>query len=52
MSGSFESIQWNGCVHRLDLRLYSHPKEFGGNEARIHANSKEKIPSTGGSEET
>ena len=21
---------WNACVHRLDLGLYSHPKEFGG----------------------
>ena len=32
MSGSFESVQWNACVHRLDLSLYSHPKEFGGME--------------------
>ena len=24
MSGSFESVRWNACVHRLDLRLYSH----------------------------
>ena len=30
MSGSFESMQWNACVHRLDLGLYSHPKEFLG----------------------
>ena len=28
MSGSFESVRWNACVHRLDLGLYSHPKEF------------------------
>ena len=21
----------DACVHRLDLGLYSHPKEFGGN---------------------
>ena len=27
-SGSFESVRWNACVHRLDLGLYSHPKEF------------------------
>ena len=27
MSGSFESVRWNVCVHRLDLSLYSHPKE-------------------------
>ena len=38
-------------MHRLDLGLYSHPKEFGGNGARNHVSSKEKIPSTGGSEE-
>ena len=30
MSGSFEFVRWNACVHRLDLGLYSHPKEFGG----------------------
>ena len=28
MSGSFESVQWNACVHTLDLGLYFHPKEF------------------------
>ena len=28
MSGSFESVQWNTCVHRLDLGLYSHLREF------------------------
>ena len=28
MSGSFESLRWNACVHRLDLGLYSHPKEY------------------------
>ena len=46
MSGSFESVQWNACVHRLDLDLYSHPKEFWGNGVRTHVNSKGKIPST------
>ena len=51
MSGSFESVRWTACVHRLDLGLYSHPKEFLDNEARNHTNSKGKIPSTGGSEE-
>ena len=45
-SGSFESVQWNACVHRLDLGLYSHPKEFLGNEVRTHVNSKGKIPFT------
>ena len=28
MSGSFESVQLNACAHRLDLDLYSPPKEF------------------------
>ena len=27
-SGSFESVQWNACMHRLVLGLHSHPKEF------------------------
>ena len=29
-SGSFESVRWNAYMHRLDLGLYSHPKEFLG----------------------
>ena len=28
MSGSFESGQWNACMHRQDLGLYFHPKEL------------------------
>ena len=28
MSVSFESMWWNACMHRLDLSLYSHLKEF------------------------
>ena len=51
MSGSFGSVRWNACVHRLDLGLYSHPKEFWGNGAGNHVNSEGKIPSTKGSEE-
>ena len=51
MSGSFESVRWNTCVHRLDLGLYSHPKESLKNGVRIHVNSKEEKPSTRGSEE-
>ena len=51
MSGSFESVQWNAYVHRPDLGLYSHPKEFWGNGVRTHVDSKGKIPSMGGSEE-
>ena len=46
-SGSFESVRWNACVHRLDLGLHSHPKEFWGNGVWTHVNSKGKIPSTG-----
>ena len=51
MSGSFESMRWNACVHRLDLGLYSHPKELFGNGVRTHVNPKRKVPSIGGSEE-
>ena len=47
MSGSFESALWKAFVHRLDLGLYSHPKEFWGNGVRTHVNSKGKIPSPG-----
>ena len=45
------SLRWNACVHRLDLSLYFHPKEFRGNGARNHVNYKGKIPSIGDSEE-
>ena len=34
-------------MHKLDLGLYSHPKEFWGNGVRTHVNCKGKIPSTG-----
>ena len=47
----FESVRWNACAHRLDLGLYSHPKEFLGNGVRTHVDTKGKIPSTGGSKE-
>ena len=30
MSGPFESVRWNACVHRLDLSLYSHPNRVFG----------------------
>ena len=33
MSGSLESVRWNTCEHRLDLGLFSHPKEFWGNRS-------------------
>ena len=32
MSISIESVQPYACVHRLDLDLYSHPKELEGME--------------------
>ena len=34
MSRSSKSMQWNACVHRLDLGLYSHPKEFFREESQ------------------
>ena len=37
-------------MHRLDLGLYSHPKEFSGNGVRSHVNSKGKVSSIRGSE--
>ena len=47
ISGSFESVWWNACVHRVDLSLYSHPKEFWRTRVSAHVNSKGKILSTG-----
>ena len=41
-SGSFKSVRWNTCVHRLELGLFSRPKEFWGNGVRTHVNSKGK----------
>ena len=43
-SGSFESVRWNACVHRLDLGLYSHPKEFWGMESGPMLTSSEESP--------
>ena len=34
----------NACVNRLNLTLYSHPKEFWRNRVRTHVNSKGKSP--------
>ena len=44
MSGSFESVRWNACVHRLDLGLYSYPKEFWGNGVITYVTPREKSP--------
>ena len=38
-------------VYRLDLGLYSHPKELYGNGVRTYDDSKGTIPSIGSSEE-
>ena len=40
----FESLRWNACVHRLDLGLYSLPKEFGGMESEAMLTPREKSP--------
>ena len=37
-------VWWHVCVHRLDLDLYSHPKEFLGNGVRAHVNLKGQSP--------
>ena len=42
MPGSFESVQWNACVHRLDLGLYSYLKEFSGMESEPMSAPREK----------
>ena len=44
MSGSFESVWWNACVHRLNLSLYSHPKEFWGMESEPMLTPRKKSP--------
>ena len=51
MSESVGSVRWNGCVHRLDLGFFAHPKEFWGDGVKTHVTSKGKILSTGSSEE-
>ena len=37
-------MRWYACVHRLDLMLHSHPKEFWWNGVRTHVNSKGNNP--------
>ena len=44
MSGSLEFVRWNACVHRLNLGLYSHPKEFLGMESEPMLTPREKSP--------
>ena len=45
--GSFEPVQWNACVYRLDLGLYSHPKQIQGMESEPMLTLKEKSPLCG-----
>ena len=42
MSGSFVSMQWNACMRRLDLGLYSHPKSCWGMESEPMLTPREK----------
>ena len=44
MSGSFVSVLWRACKHRLDLGLYCHPKEFRGMETEPMLTPREKSP--------
>ena len=44
MSGSCKSVRWNACVHRLDLRLHPHPKEFQGMESEPVLTPREISP--------
>ena len=37
-------MRWNAFVHRLDLGLCSHPKEFWGDGVRTPVNPNVKIP--------
>ena len=43
MSRSFESVQWNTCVHRLYLGLYSHAKDFYGMESEPISTPREAL---------
>ena len=46
MSGSFQSVRWNACVHRLDPGLYSHPKSCWGmkSEPMLTQGEKSSLP--------
>ena len=46
MSGSVEPMWWNACVRRLDVSLYTHPKELYGLESQPMLTPRKKIPST------
>ena len=44
MSGSFEPVRWNACVHRLDLGLYIHPEFLKGMDSEPMSTPMEKSP--------
>ena len=44
MSGFWESVQWNACVHRLDRGLYCHPKSLWGMESEPMLSPRKKSP--------
>ena len=43
MSGSFGSVRWNVCMHRLDFGSYSHPKEFLRNGVGVTLGKKSPL---------
>ena len=43
ISGSFESVRWNACMHRLDLGLHSHLRVLGM-ESESMLSLREKSP--------
>ena len=43
MSGPFESVRWNACVHTIVLGVYSHLK-FGGMESELILTPRGKSP--------
>ena len=44
MSGSFESVRWNACVHRLDLSFTLIQKSFRGMELEPMLTPRGKSP--------
>ena len=51
MSQSFESTQWNACVHRLDFGLYSYTNEFSEMESEPMLTPREKSSLLDGSKQ-
>ena len=51
MSGYFEPMQWNVCVHRLDLKFILSSGRVVGKGVRTHVNSRKKSLLPDGSKE-